>query len=90
MWYYQSAEIVAKDALQNLFLLKSPVLIQPNLRFLHELLGWEIQVMKERKDRGKEHQASEWMSRYTWPALCRDIVSHDLIGRKAGIKTIEG
>lgn len=47
------------------------VLIQPNLKFLHELLGWEIEI------RAIESSISnaEILQRYSWPSLCRDLVS---------------
>ncbi len=57
------------------------VLIQPNLRFLHELLGWEIQLQAERVHRrASTSQESSPQSNqsikstvYSWPCLCRDI-----------------
>lgn len=62
------------------------VLIQPNLRFFHELFGWEIELArKEAEEMKAAHMASAGGSgmadmgqrriMYSWPAFCRDIVS---------------
>lgn len=50
------------------------VLIQPNLKFLHELLGWEIET-RANESRGQPTNNVEILQRYSWPSLCRDLVS---------------
>ena len=50
------------------------VLIQPNLKFLHELLGWEIET-RAIESLGRSMDNSEILQRYSWPSLCRDLVS---------------
>jgi dual specificity MAP kinase phosphatase len=57
------------------------VLIQPNLRFFHELFGWEVELAKreeeELRSNGGAGDAGVRSRRimYSWPAFCRDIVS---------------
>lgn len=51
-----------------------PVLIQPNLKFLHELLGWEVETKASETSEPSVRKA-EILQRYSWPSLCRDLVS---------------
>jgi dual specificity MAP kinase phosphatase len=51
-----------------------PVLIQPNLKFLHELLGWEVET-KASETSDPYARKAEILQRYSWPSLCRDLVS---------------
>ncbi|EIW69112.1 hypothetical protein TREMEDRAFT_44314 [Tremella mesenterica DSM 1558] len=41
------------------------VLIQPNLRFFHELFGWEVELARREGD--------ERRILYSWPSFCRDL-----------------
>jgi len=46
------------------------VLIQPNLRFFHELFGWEVELAR------REAEENNGMRRrilYSWPSFCRDL-----------------
>lgn len=66
------------------------VLIQPNLRFFHELFGWEVELARreatERESRLRKAERTdghatgsiEGLERrilYSWPSFCRDLVS---------------
>ena len=54
------------------------VLIQPNLRFFHELFGWEVELARKEEGKAGGGTVSELGRRrimYSWPAFCRDIVS---------------
>lgn len=63
------------SSLASLTLLSSlPVLIQPNLKFLHELLGWEVET-KASETSDPSARKAEILQRYSWPSLCRDLVS---------------
>jgi dual specificity MAP kinase phosphatase len=46
------------------------VLIQPNLRFFHELFGWEVELAKREAWEGRPRRIV-----YSWPSFCRDLVS---------------
>ena len=61
------------------------VLIQPNLRFFHELFGWEVELARRemnqasRQDEDDVAATNEKGQRrivYSWPSFCRDLVSH--------------
>ncbi|KAJ9108767.1 hypothetical protein QFC21_000087 [Naganishia friedmannii] len=51
---------------------KMGVLIQPNLKFLHELLGWAIET-KSTDSTTHPVTNAEIVQRYSWPSLCRDL-----------------
>lgn len=59
------------------------VLIQPNLRFFHELFGWEVELAKKEAEEARVSGGVVIPRRivYSWPAFCRDIVSlsHPLV-----------
>ena len=57
------------------------VLIQPNLRFFHELFGWEVELARREEEairRGEMEIEERRRIYYSWPSFCRDLVS-DLI-----------
>jgi dual specificity MAP kinase phosphatase len=49
------------------------VLIQPNMRLLYNLLGWEIKLARDRAQ-GDEHKLKEELSRsLNWPYLAKEV-----------------
>lgn len=49
------------------------VLIQPNMRLLYNLCGWEIKLAKERAN-GDEHKIKKELARtLTWPYLAKEV-----------------
>lgn len=49
------------------------MLIQPNMRLLYNLCGWEIKLAKERA-KGDERKLKKELSRtLTWPYLSKEV-----------------
>lgn len=49
------------------------VLIQPNMRLLYNLCGWEIKLSKERA-KGDQHKLKQELSRtLSWPYLAKEV-----------------
>ncbi len=54
------------------------VLIQPNMRLLYNLCGWEIKLAKERAQ-GDEQKLKRALARtLNWPYLAKEVVHHSL------------
>ncbi|KAF5349750.1 hypothetical protein D9758_010199 [Tetrapyrgos nigripes] len=49
------------------------VLIQPNMRLLYNLLGWEIKLAKERAGDDERKLRHELSSALTWPYLAKEV-----------------
>ncbi|THV06302.1 hypothetical protein K435DRAFT_645520 [Dendrothele bispora CBS 962.96] len=49
------------------------VLIQPNMRLLYNLLGWEIKLAKERAGNDERKLRYELSSALSWPYLAREV-----------------
>jgi dual specificity MAP kinase phosphatase len=49
------------------------VLIQPNMRLLYNLLGWEVQLAKERAQNGESGVKEELARSLTWPYLAKEV-----------------
>lgn len=49
------------------------VLIQPNMRLLYNLCGWETQLAKERAEKGSVPPGKG--RQLTWPFLAREVAS---------------
>lgn len=49
------------------------VLIQPNMRLLYNLCGWEIKLAKQRACEDDEHLKSELSKTLTWPFLAKEV-----------------
>jgi len=49
------------------------VLIQPNMRLLYNLCGWEIKLAKERAGDDEERLRHELSSVVSWPFLAKEV-----------------
>lgn len=49
------------------------VLIQPNMRLLYNLCGWEIRLAKERANGDREKLKQELCRALTWPYLAKEV-----------------
>jgi len=49
------------------------VLIQPNMRLLYNLLGWEIKLAKGRVGEDEEKLRVELARSLTWPCLAKEL-----------------
>ena len=49
------------------------VLIQPNMRLLYNLLGWEVKLAKERAGNDEEKLQYELSRCLNWPYLAREV-----------------
>jgi dual specificity MAP kinase phosphatase len=51
------------------------VLIQPNMRLLYNLCGWEIKLAKERAGGDEEKLRVELSTALSWPFLAKEVHS---------------
>jgi dual specificity MAP kinase phosphatase len=49
------------------------VLIQPNMRLLYNLCGWEIKLAKERAHGDQRRLKTELARTLTWPYLAKEV-----------------
>lgn len=49
------------------------VLIQPNMRLLYNLLGWEVKLAKERAGDDEERLKTELARCLNWPFLAKEV-----------------
>lgn len=49
------------------------VLIQPNMRLLYNLLGWEVKLAQERAGGDQETLCAELSRCLNWPFLAREV-----------------
>lgn len=49
------------------------VLIQPNMRLLYNLCGWEIKLAKERAGNDEDRLRYELSSALSWPFLAKEV-----------------
>ena len=49
------------------------VLIQPNMRLLYNLIGWEIRLAQERAAGNKDRLAEELARCLNWPYLAKEV-----------------
>lgn len=49
------------------------VLIQPNMRLLYNLLGWEIKLAKDRAGNDDEKLRKELSCALSWPFLAKEV-----------------
>ena len=52
---------------------KLSVLIQPNMRLLYNLCGWEIKLAKERAKGDQQKLKLELARTLTWPYLAKEV-----------------
>jgi dual specificity MAP kinase phosphatase len=51
------------------------VLIQPNMRLLYNLCGWEVKLARERAGDDEEQLKNELARTLSWPYLAREVHS---------------
>jgi dual specificity MAP kinase phosphatase len=49
------------------------VLIQPNMRLLYNLLGWEVRLAQERAQGDRERLREELARCLNWPYLAKEV-----------------
>lgn len=49
------------------------VLIQPNMRLLYNLLGWEVKLARERSGGDEQKLKSELARSLNWPYLAKEV-----------------
>lgn len=49
------------------------VLIQPNMRLLYNLLGWEVKLAQERAGNDPERVGAELARCLNWPYLAKEV-----------------
>lgn len=49
------------------------VLIQPNMRLLYNLCGWEVKLAQQRAGEDEERLRDELASAVTWPFLAKEV-----------------
>lgn len=51
------------------------VLIQPNMRLLYNLLGWEVKLAKQRAGGSEDLLKAELARSLNWPTLAKEVHS---------------